>query len=371
LITGHGRCNLTNAVSGREFFERIGTRQSSFLRKAFERFGTADAMEFFEKRGVKLKVEDSNRVFPASDRAGDILDALERYLRAGRVEIRLGAEVVRFVEHGGQIASVKLQGGETIIAERFIFATGGKSYPMLGAKGDGYKWAEKLGHKITDLHPSLSPILVKGVSLGLFEGAPLPQVEIALIDESGHVLSRATGNGIITALGFSGPVAHDLAKQISVAQRAGRSLRLQINFQPGVSIDAELRRRFETRGSLMIKSALDKLVPPKILPEIIRQSGIDPELFGSRISKAQRQVLARLIGSWEFAVKGVVGFDKAITTSGGVDLDQVDPATMGSRLVNNLYFAGEVLDLDGPSGGFNLQLCWTTGFVAGEGSTKP
>lgn len=364
LITGHGRCNLTNAISSQELAKKLGAN-GKFLMQALKSFGSDKVMAFFESRGLKLKIENNNRVFPQTDKSTDVLKTLEQYLRDGQVEVRHGAEVLKFVLDGQRLVKITLIGGEEIIAKRFIFATGGKSYPVLGATGDGYKWAKKLGHTITDLHPALSPILVNEPWLKRLEGAPLSNVELTLLSGQ-KIIGRAMGDGIVTGNGLSGPVAHDLSKLISMAQKLDKGLSLQINFFAGRNMDKELQAIFAKDGKLMLKTVMAKMLAPKVLPLILELVKIDPTLHVSQIGKADRLKLVDLLTRFSLTVKGVIGYDKAIVTAGGVSLDEVDNRTMKSKIIDNLYFAGEVLDLDGPSGGYNLQICWSTGHVAGE-----
>lgn len=364
LITGHGRCNLTNAINNQELVKRLGVN-GKFLIPALKLFGPDKVMGFFEARGLKLKTENNNRVFPQSDKSTDVLKVLEKYLRDGKVEVKFNSEVVKFISKDKLLVKVVLDNGEEIIAKNFIFATGGKSYPVLGATGDGYKWAKKLGHTITDLHPALSPIVVNEAWIKKLEGAPLHDAELVLLDGQ-KVIGRSLGNGIVTANGLSGPVAHDLSKLISIAQKANKKLSLQINFFPGLDMDQHLQGVFNEHGKLMLKTVLAKLLTPKILPIILELAGIDPELHVSSLAKLERLRLVSLLTKLSFEVRGVVGYDKAIVTAGGIDLTEFDNKTMKSKLIDNLYFAGEVLDLDGPSGGYNLQISWATGFAAGE-----
>ncbi|MEI8361212.1 MAG: NAD(P)/FAD-dependent oxidoreductase [bacterium] len=368
LITGHGRCNLTNNIPSAEFIKKIGPK-GEFLKYSMHHFGPSQVFDFFESRKLKLKTENFNRVFPESDKSSDVLFTLEKYLARSGVEVICGRQVKRFLRSDDLISSIELDDGSKISAKNFIFATGGKSYPVLGATGDGFTWAKKLGHTVSKLYPALTPIIVSGEAVKKMEGISLQQIELRL-RVGNVVIAKAFGDGIVTANGLSGPVAHDLSKYLALPLEENKNAEIEIDFLPTQNVDEQLRSEFEKNGRLMLKTIVGKYVSPKLLNVIIENSGLDSEIHVSGISKNNRKKLAKLLNSFSLKVERVMGFEKANITFGGVSLLEVDSRTMKSKLINNLFFAGEVLDLDGPTGGFNLQICWSTGYLAGESSTK-
>ena len=371
LLTGKGRCNITNkADSEREMIEEFGP-PGKFLFSALHKFGVDDAIDFFEERGVKIKVERGNRVFPASDQSPDVLEALLGYLKKSKVEIKTNSAIKEIIFKDDKIEKVLLFGGREIIADKFIIATGGKSYPATGSTGDGYLWLKKSGHKITELKPALVPVIVKEKLVKELEGLSLKNVAISLYKDKRKIDSRF-GEAIFTADGLSGPIIIDLSRAVGelIDSASGGSVRLQIDFKPALdypTLDLRIRKDFAALKNKLFKNGLNGLLPGKLIPVIIKLSGINPEKKVNLISRTERKKLLHLLKEFSLEIKGLAGFDKAIITSGGVALKEVDPKTMQSKIIKNLYLAGEILDLAGPTGGYNLQVCWSTGFAAGEG----
>jgi len=371
LLTGKGRCNITNkADSEREMIEEFGP-PGKFLFSALHKFGVDDVIDFFEERGVKIKVERGNRVFPASDQSRDVLEALLGYLKKSKVEIKTNSALKEIIFKDDKIEKVLLFGGREIIADKFIIATGGKSYPATGSTGDGYLWLKKLGHKITGLKPALVPVIVKEKLVKELEGLSLKNVAISLYKDKRKIDSRF-GEAIFTADGLSGPIIIDLSKKVGevIDSAAGGSVRLQIDFKPALdypTLDLRIRKDFAAGKNKLFKNGLNGLLPEKLIPVIIKLSGINPEKKVNLVSRTERKKLLHLLKEFSLEIKSLAGFDKAIITSGGVALKEVDPKTMQSKIIKNLYLAGEILDLAGPTGGYNLQVCWSTGFAAGEG----
>jgi len=384
LITGKGRCNITNKTDKpREFINKFG-KNGEFLFSAFSRFGTEETINFFENLNVKTKIERGGRVFPISDKSQDILNALINYLRKSNVKLKLNSEVKEIVKKfQGRIEKVVLANNEEIIADKFIICTGGKSYPKTGSTGDGYEWAKKLGHTITGLLPSLVPIIVgeedksssspfaaaqvKEKNIKELEGLSLKNVEISVYKDNKKIDSRF-GEAIFTADGMSGPIVLDMSKRIG--KELPGSLKIKIDFKPALDfskINQRIQRDFQSDCKKMFKNSLDKLLPKKLIPVIVRLSEIDPEKKSGFITKEERKKLSHLLKEFSLKVKSLAGYEKAIITSGGIKLSEINQKTMKSRLIDNLYFAGEILGIDGPTGGYNLQVCWTTGYVAGEG----
>jgi predicted Rossmann fold flavoprotein len=370
LITGKGRCNITNFTENtRELVNTIG-EGSKFLYSALNNFGVTDVISFFNDRGVKTKVERGNRVFPESDRSTGVLTALKGYLQSSEVEVIKGDRVKSAVSSSGHIERVFLSSGKEIVADHYIIATGGKSYPATGSTGDGYDWLENLGHKITKLKPALVPIILKDDFISELEGLSLKNVEISVYKNNKKIDSRF-GEALFTKDGMSGPIILDLSKNIG--QELPGKITLQIDFKPALSfaqLDVRIQRDFAENSNRMFKNVLGLLLPAKMIPVMIKSSGIDPDIKVNSITKSDRKDLIHLLKEFSLTVKGLEDYDRAIITTGGVDLSEVDSKTMKSVVVDNLYLAGEILDLDGPTGGYNLQICWSTGYLAGESATK-
>jgi len=366
LITGHGRCNITNKIdSPRELAEKFG-RNGKFLISAFSRFGVSDIIGFFESRGVKTKVEKNNRVITGSDMAEDVLNALIGYMEKNRVEIKLNAEVRSIYRSGGRIEKIVLATGEEVFADRFIICTGGKSYPATGSTGDGFEWAKTLGHSVIRPAPSLTPVILKDDFVKELEGLSLRDIKIAAYKD-GRKFDSGVGDALFTAKGMSGPLIINMSK--GVRKELPGDVVLKIDLAPDLDfteLDARVRKDFQEGPNRQIKNCLDMLLPQKLVPVIMRVAGIDPEKKVNCVTKEERKKLLHLIKEFGVHVAGLHGFDKAVITAGGIELSEVDSKTMRSKLIENLFFAGEVLDLDGPTGGYNLQVCWSTGYCAGE-----
>lgn len=368
LITGKGRCNITNKKDKpREIVNKFG-KNGKFLFSSLYKFGVDDVIDFFENRGVKIKVERGGRAFPLSDRAQDILDALIDYLRESGVETRTNARVKEMISGNNRIEKIILTNKEEIIADKFVVCTGGKSYPATGSTGDGYKWLRKLGHTIINLSPSLTPVTVKEKIVKELEGLTLKNVEISVY-QNGKKIDSGFGEAIFTADGMSGPVILDLSKKIN--QRTLNVIR--IDFKPALSfteLDKRIQRDFQQANNKMFKNSLNRILPQKLIPVIIKLSNISPDKKVNLVTREERKKLLHLLKEFVLEVKGLVGYNKAIVTAGGVRLNEIDSKTMKSKLIDNLYFAGEIINLDGPTGGYNLQMCWSTGYAAGESAGK-
>jgi len=366
LIAGKGRCNITNKRDKpREMIEKFG-KNGKFLFSLFSRFGVKETIDFFENHGVRTKVERGGRVFPVSDRSQDVLGALINYLKKSQVKVRMNSKVKEIVKKGNKIEKIILTSGEEVVADNFIICTGGKSYPVTGSTGDGYGWAEKMGHMIISPSPSLVPVIIKEKFVKELEGLSLKNVEISIYKDSKKIGSRF-GEAIFTANGMSGPIILDMSKEIS--KELPGEIKMQIDFKPAldfVKLDKRIQRDFQKGSNKLFKNSLDELLPKKLIPIVIRLSKINPNQEVNSVAKEERRKLLHLLKEFGLGVKGLEGFKKAIITTGGVKLSEIDQKTMKSKLIDNLYFAGEILDLDGPTGGYNLQVCWTTGYIAGE-----
>ena len=358
-ITGKGRCNVTNACDCPEFLKSV-LAGSRFLRPSLYRFTPWDAMSFFEELGVELKVERGDRVFPVSDRAQDVVDALRRELSRQGVQV-LRRRALEICTADGAVTGVRTAEG-LLAGSRVILCTGGLSYPATGSTGDGYAMAKALGHTVTPLQPSLVP-LEAGPDCEELQGLSLRNVTLTAYGGS-RVIYKELGEMLFTHYGVSGP----LVLSASVHMRSEGPYSLSIDLKPGLSpekLDERLLRDFSENRNRCFRNALDALLPQKLIPVIIRRSGIDPDTRVNAITRGQRLALGELIKGFELSVYGFRPIAEAIVTAGGIDVSEVDPRSMESRLVQGLHFAGEVLDIDGYTGGFNLQIAWCTAVCAG------
>jgi len=364
-ITGKGRCNITNAEESLKKLIEVFGVNGKFLYSAFNKLSNNDVVDFFESRGVATKVERGNRVFPVSDSSMDVIDCLNNYLREGDVEVRYNSSVREFKFENKQIMKVVLENGDKISADKFVIATGGKSYPGTGSTGEAYSWLEKMGHTIVEPQPMLTPILVKEGFVKELEGLSLKNVEVSLWDKK--KIASEFGEALFTGNGLSGPIVLNLSRVIS--EKKLKNVKIKIDFKPALdypTLDKRILKDFEENKKKQFKNSLDKLMPQKMIPVVIKLSGIDEEKKICDISKEERKLLVKLLKEFEVTYKSLVGFDKAIVTAGGVDLKEVDPRTMKSKVIDNLCIVGEVLDVDGPTGGYNLQVAWSTGFLCGD-----
>lgn len=368
LLTGKERCNLTNNIGAREMVKAFGPK-GKFLFSALSRFDSAAAIDFFTRRGVKIKIENNNRAFPASDKARDILAVLLDYIRRSQVEIITGATVKEIIKENNLIKKVVLADGREFFAKKYLIATGGKSYPGTGSTGEGYNWLAALGHKVVEPRPALAPIIIKNKFVKNLEGVSLAGAKF-IFQKDGRNIDSRTGEAIFTADGLSGPAI--LAASGLVA-RLLPDIKLIIDFFPDEDLpdlDLRLRKIFSANSNSQIKNALTGFLPAKLIIVLLKLAKIAPESRINQIAKTERRALLRLIKAFDLDVQKVDGFDKAMVTAGGVDLKEVDPGTMRSKIIGNLFLAGEVLDLDGPTGGFNLQACWSVGRLAGESAAQ-
>jgi predicted Rossmann fold flavoprotein len=369
LITGKGRCNITNAEEDlRAWIEKFG-KNGKFLYGAFNKFSNTKVLDFFNSRGVKTKIERGGRIFPASDKSSDVLDALTGYLNEGGIDVKFNSTVDKIVTEDRIVKHVVLSNGEIIKAKKYIISTGGKSYPMTGSSGDGHEWLEKIGHTIVKPSPALVPIILKEKWIKEVEGLSLKNVEISIYRNNKKQDSRF-GEALFTANGMSGPIILDMSKKIG--ELLNDKLELKIDFKPNLNykeLDRRIQSDFQEFNNKDFRNSLDKLLPKKLIPTIIKLSGISEDKKVNLITQDERKKILHLLKDFSLNIKRLDGFNKAIITSGGVATVEIDPQTMQSKIIDNLYICGELLDLDGPTGGYNLQVCWSTGYVAGEGVT--
>ena len=365
MITGKGRCNVTNNCDSLQELISNVPRNGRFLYGAFSRFMPSDVIDFFESRGVELKTERGNRVFPASDNAADIVDALHAYAKS-RARVMHG-RAVELLQNDGIVTGVKTESGEEIYAEKIIIATGGLSYPGTGSTGDGYELARQAGHKITDLVPSLVPLEIHEGFCSDLMGLSLRNTAIKVVDtESGKTIYTDFGEMLFTHFGVSGPMI--LSASAHMRNMKSGKYKIYIDLKPALTVeqlDARILRDFSENLNRNFINALNSLLPKKLVPVIVKLSKIPLTTKVNQITKEQRQSLAQLLKGMCITVTGFRPVAEAIITSGGVDVSQINPKTMESKLIEGLYFAGEVIDADAYTGGFNLQIAFSTGRLAG------
>lgn len=365
FITGKGRCNVTNAGDMDALFDAVKSNPK-FLYSAFYSFTNEQAMDFFEELGVRLKVERGNRVFPESDHSSDIIHALKHELEQLGVEIHFCTEVKDVLVEHEKFTGIVLKNGKKVSGDACVVATGGISYASTGSTGDGYRFAEKTGHKVTELYPSLVPMEVKEWYAKELQGLSLRNVRGTILDGKKKLYDEF-GEMLFTHYGVSGPIIIS-ASSIVGKKLQDKELTLQIDLKPALSreqLDQRVLRDFEENKNKQFKNAVDKLFPAKLKPIMIELSGISPEKKVNEISKEERLYFVDLIKNFKMTLTGLRSYNEAIITKGGVSVKDIDPGTMESKKISGLYFAGEVLDLDALTGGFNLQIAWSTGYLAG------
>lgn len=365
FITGKGRCNVTNAGDMDALFDAVKSNPK-FLYSAFYSFTNEQAMDFFEELGVRLKVERGNRVFPESDHSSDIIHALKHELEQLGVEIHFCTEVKDVLVEHEKFTGIVLKNGKKVSGDACVVATGGISYASTGSTGDGYCFAEKTGHKVTELYPSLVPMEVKEWYAKELQGLSLRNVRGTILDGKKKLYDEF-GEMLFTHYGVSGPIIIS-ASSVVGKKLQDKELTLQIDLKPALSreqLDQRVLRDFEENKNKQFKNAVDKLFPAKLKPIMIELSGISPEKKVNEISKEERLYFVDLIKNFKMTLTGLRSYNEAIITKGGVSVKDIDPGTMESKKISGLYFAGEVLDLDALTGGFNLQIAWSTGYLAG------
>ncbi len=366
LLTGGGRCNVTNAEFDVDIFLGKFGDAKKFLFSPMAQFGVQDTLDFFEKWNVPIKVEAEKRVFPASDNAQSIWDALGRYMEKGRVDIVFHAEVMGLEAKNGVITGVRRKNGEVISADAYILATGGKSHPETGSTGDGFKWLRSIGHLVEMARPALVPLRVKEKWIGRMSGASFSEATLSVIRE-GKKKEPKKGKLLFTHFGLSGPLALNRSRRIGELLHEGE-VPLSIDLFPHLNyeeLDREFLAHLNEQKNKQMKNALSGFVPPICASTFLELAGIHPDKVSSTVTRKERAELVRICKDLRVSIIDLLGEERAIVTSGGVDLKEVDFKYMRSRLYPNLYIVGDVLDIDRPSGGYSLQLCWTTGFVAG------
>ena len=371
-ITGKGRCNITNASDMEDLFANVCSNEK-FLYSAFYSYTNEQVVEFFEEYGLRTKVERGNRVFPVSDRSSDVIATLTKALKSASVEVKLYTKVTSLlteeIDGQTQIKGISLEDGTSMMADSVILATGGISYPSTGATGDGYRFAEKLNHKIVEPSPSLVPFEIQESWVTEMQGLALKNVSIT-IEREGKKLYNDFGEMLFTHFGVSGPMILSASASIKPAyfKDFAHEMTLKIDLKPALDkeqLDKRILKDFEEAKNKQYKNSIQKLLPSKMIPIIITLSGIDPDKKVNEITKEERRKLVDLLKGLPMTIIGLRGWNEAIITKGGVSVKNVNPSTMESKVVKNLYFAGELLDLDAMTGGYNLQIAWSTGYLAG------
>ncbi len=351
-ITGKGRCNLTNACEISDFFDNV-ISNPKFLKSAVYFFSAEDTIRFFEDIGLKLKQERGMRIFPVSDRSSDVIKAFERALKKANTDVKLHTEIKDIND---------------LNADAVIIATGGLSYATTGSTGDGYKMAELMGHTVIEPVPALVPLVTEGTIAKELEGLSLKNISVSVTDDK-DVLCSEFGEMLFTANGVSGPVILSLSARITRRlANEKKPLTLHIDLKPALDankLDERILRDFNEVKNKDFKNSLSKLLPARLIPVVIKLSGIDKEKKVNEITRAERKRLAEILKNLEMTITGTEGFTRAVITQGGVAVSQINPSTMESKLRKNIYFAGEVIDVDALTGGFNIQIAISTGMLAG------
>ncbi len=366
-ITGKGRCNLTNACDRDVFFNNVMSN-SKFLYRAYHQLGTENTIDFFEQIGLKTKIERGNRVFPMSDKSSDVISALRKELEGLKVEIRYKSEVKDIIIKDGSFYGIKLNNNDELLyGDAVIVATGGLSYPLTGSTGDGYRFAKKAGHTITDLSPSLVPLYVSETYIKDLMGLSLKNISITIRSGEKEIY-KDFGELVFTHFGVSGPIILSASRHIVPYINHKEKLTLSIDLKPALSsqqLDSRILRDFEEYKNKQFKNSLNQLLPNKLIDVIIPLSYINSDKQVNSITKEERQSLVHLLKNLTFNITKLGPYSQAVITKGGVSIKEINPSTMESKLIKNMFFVGEVLDLDALTGGFNLQIAWSTGYLAG------
>lgn len=367
FITGKGRCNITNACDIEELFQNV-VGNPRFLYSAFYGFSNLDMMDFLEKKGLPLKTERGSRVFPQSDKSSDVLQTLQREIRRLGVEVHLNTPVKEILAEDGHVTGVVLAKGEKVTADAVLLATGGMSYPSTGSTGDGYRFAGKLGHTVTTLAPGLVPFEIKESYAKEMMGLSLKNISIRITNQKGKELYSDFGEMLFTHFGVSGPVIISASSHVT-KDLLKENLILTIDLKAALTreqLNARLLREFEENKNKQLKNVMGSLLPSKMVPVMISYMELDPDKKIHEISKEERMHMIECLKAFKLTITGFRDYNEAIITRGGISVKEVNPSTMESKLVKGLYFAGEVLDLDAHTGGYNLQIAWSTAHLAAE-----
>lgn len=375
-ITGKGRCNLTFDGDEEKFRNNI-VNSSKFMYSSFSNFNNKDVVDFFNKLGVKTKVERGGRVFPVSDSAMDVVNALKNKLKKENVKIKYNSKVVEIITENEKISGVKLENGTEIACDKCIIATGGKSYSSTGSTGDGYILLEKLGHSIKEIKPGLVPLKSEDKICKELQGLSLRNVKVSLIDKTNNkILYSEFGEMMFSHFGVTGPVVLSASSKLNTVKNINEKIKnkqieLVIDLKPALSfevLDKRIQRDFEKYTNKEFKNSLNDLLPQKLISPIINLSKIDKEKKVHQITREQRENLVNIVKNLKINISGFMPLDMAIVTSGGINTKEINPKTMESKIVKGLYVVGELLDVDAYTGGYNLQIAFSTGVAAGKNS---
>ena len=374
LITGKGRCNITSSLEMEEFIKNI-PGNGKFLYSCFQRYTNQDIIEFLKEQGLKVKEERGNRIFPVTDKSIDVLNCFIKKLKELNVKIKLNTIVKEILIKDGQAKGVQTNNGK-IYADKIILATGGKSYPLTGSTGDGYKIAKKLGHTIQEIKPSLVPLeLYNKKEIINLQGLSLRNTKIRILDiNKNKEIYEDFGEMIFTHFGISGPTilsssAHLIRYSNLEELLENKKIKIYIDLKPALSeekLEERILRDFSELKNKQYKNSLDKLLPQKMIEYVIKKSEINPEKRVNEITREERKKLVHILKNMDFDIKGFRPIEEAIITSGGINIKEINPKTLESKLIKGLYFAGEIIDVDAYTGGFNLQIAYSTGYVAGQ-----
>lgn len=364
-ITGKGRCNITNACETEELFLNV-TKNAKFLYSAFYTYDNSRVMQFFEENGLALKTERGNCVFPVSDHSSDVIATLQKVLKEKGVKTCLNTKVVKILTDKEMVCGVCLENGDEIKLDALVIATGGFSYQSTGSTGDGYRFAKELGHNVTELSPALVPFCTKEDYVKELQGLSLKNVTVSVYRKNKKVYEDF-GEMLFTHFGVSGPLILGASSRIP-GNIANEELFMEIDLKPALTkeqLDKRILRDFEESQNKQFKNAIPKLLPLKMIPVVIELCGIQPEKKVNEITKEERERLVMTIKHFPVTITGLRDFNEAIITRGGVSVKEINPSTMESKKIRHLYFAGEVMDVDAVTGGFNLQIAWSSGYLAG------
>lgn len=365
LISGKGRCNITNDTDIESLIQNT-PGNGNFLYSAFYTFSNHDLINFINEHGVETKVERGGRVFPVSDSAKDVVSALMRFLNRNNVQVRTGAPVKNIVAAEGKVTGVELSDGTVLFADSVILAVGGMSYPGTGSTGDGYDMAKRLGHTITPLKPSLVPLVTKEEWVGDLQGLSLKNISVSFKNNRGKEIYNDFGEMLFTHFGVSGPVILSASRHL--LSYDFKEISLSIDLKPALpedKLDERVQRDFDKYSRKQFKNSLDELLPQKLIPVIIYLAGIDPYKPVHQITKEERKILVTLLKHLEVTITAARPIKEAIVTAGGIKINEINPSTMESKKIKGLYFAGEIIDVDAYTGGFNLTIAFSTGYLAG------
>lgn len=363
-ITGKGRCNVTNACDVEDLFNNIVTNKK-FMYSSIYTFDNNMVQDFFEEEGCPLKVERGNRVFPVSDKSYDIINALEQAMKKLGVHINLFSEVSDIIVDNNTAKGIVVS-DKRIMGDRILLATGGYSYPSTGSTGDGHSFAKKYGHNVTKCSPALVPFIAKEEWIKDLQGLSLRNCKVTLFNDN-KIIYEDFGELLFTHFGVSGPTVLSASSYVTELIKK-KELRLSIDLKPALdfqTLDDRVLRDFEENKNRIFGNSLDKLLPKSLIPVVIERSEIPYDKKVNEITKDERKMLINIIKNFDLTLTGLRGFNEAIITHGGINVKEIDPGTMESKIIKNLFFAGEIIDVDAVTGGFNLQIAWSTGYLAG------